>query len=131
MPSKYIARASIPDPERFKAHLAAVYARDAIDGVPIATGKGSGSALLRRAVECGALWAASGATKAIVALPQTTATTDADRLKAAMARQGLGNTALGNLIGVSRDVVKNAVRGLAMNKVLRAWLAEQEREAAR
>jgi len=61
-----------------------------------------------------------------VALPQTTPTTDADRLKAAMARHGLGNAALGALIGVSRDVVKNAVRGLAMGPALRAWLAEQE-----
>ena len=131
MPSKHIARASIPDPEEFNRQLRKVFDYAMSAGIHIRTGKGSGSALLRRAVECGALWAASGATKAIVALPQTTVTTDADRLKAAMARQGLGNTALGALIGVSRDVVKNAVRGLAMGPALRAWLAEQEREAGR
>jgi len=126
MPSKHIARASIPDPEEFNRQLRKVFDYAMSAGIHIRTGKGSGSALLRFAVACGAVFAESGAIKAPVALPQSTVVSDADRLKTAMARQGLTNSTLGAAIGVSRDVVKNAVRGLAMGPALRAWLAEQE-----
>lgn len=123
MPSRFIARASIPDPDTFTAHLRTVFTRAASEGIHISTGKGGGSALLRLSVEWGAKWAETSHVKATLALPVPVGPTDTERLKAAMARQGLTNATLGKLLGVSRDVVKNAVRGMAMGPALRTWLA--------
>lgn len=126
MPSKYIARASIPDPDQFRAHLGAVFARAAQDGVHIAAGKGSGSALLRLAVNWGAKYAAAGHAKATLALPQTTATTDADRLKAAMGTMAPIEVcrAAGLKDGASiRNVVN---KGMPLAGKLLAWVESQE-----
>ena len=126
MPSKYIARASIPDPYEFRAHLGAVFARAAQDGVHFAAGKGSGSALLRLAVNWGAKYAATSHVKAIVALPQTTATADADRLKAAMGTMAPIEVcrAAGLKDGAS---IRNVVtKGMPLAGKLLAWVESQE-----
>jgi len=109
-------------------HLGACVVRANLEGIDLTRqGRLSKSRVIRTAIRFGYEASVERMREpAPVALPQTTVTTDADRLKAAMSRQGLTNSTLGAAIGVSRDVVKNAVRGLAMGPALRAWLAEQE-----
>jgi hypothetical protein len=109
-----------------RANLMTVFARGMVDGQDFTRhGKPSRSALLRYTIKRAADACAAPVSN-VLALPEHSVSTDADRLKAAMARAGLTNATLGALIGVSRDVVKNGVRGLAMGPALRGWLAEQE-----
>lgn len=109
------------------ANLQPCLARAMLERVDLTwRGKLSRSKIIDKAIEYGAQASVAAMRQTVPALPVATGVTDADRLRAAMARLGLGNAALGALIGVSRDVVKNGVRGLAMGPALRAWLAEQE-----
>jgi hypothetical protein len=126
MPSNYIARASIPDPEKFKAHLGAVFARAVREGIHISAGKGSGSALLRLAVEWGAKYAESSPVKAIVALPERTGSVDADRLRAAMGTMTPIEVCRAAGLKDSASIRNVTNKGAALAGKLRAWVENQE-----
>lgn len=106
-----------------RADLLIVFGRGMLDGQNFRRhGKPNRSSVLRYAIKEAAR-ACAAPVAVVAALPEKAGATDTDRLKAAMAREGLTNATLGALLGVSRDVVKNAVRGLPMGLALRTWLA--------
>jgi len=126
MPSKYIARASIPDPEQFKAHLGAVFARAALEGIHIVPGKGSGSALLRLSVEWGAKWATSASVKAPVGLPEKAGTADAARLLAAMGTMAPIEVCRAAGLKDSASIRNVVNKGAKLAGLLLKWVEGQE-----
>ncbi len=126
MPSNYIARASIPDPEKFKAHLGGVFARAASEGIGISAGKGSGSALLRLAVEWGAKYAETSSVKAIVALPERAGSVDADRLRAAMGKMEPIEVCRAAGLKDSASIRNVVNKGAALAGKLKTWVERQE-----